>query len=222
MDRDYLLKGISDNYFFGIDFEKGVVNDFKRFVNDKRDMLKAYNESERLDTFALIKSLYIEYYILQSNLSKISSSDEISNLYNEFRRKCGIVFAVFTNDLMKKIGRSIDIEKSSQLFEVFDSVGDALIYIYKLCRDEFIGVSKESNYVDEKTFKKIILHEYLDLAEKNFEPRSDEYDLVFKQYQKMLQLINQSSLEEFVEIFKRAYYELLRDIENNNKKNNIK
>lgn len=222
MDKDYLVKNIENSYFYGIDFEKGTIVDFKRFDNEKKEILKAYNESERFDTFALIKALYIELFIFKSNLSKVTNNEEISSLYNEFRERNAVVFAIFTNDLMKKIGRSIDIEKSSKLFEVFDSVGDALIYIYRLCRNEFIEVSKESNHIDEKSFKKIILHEYLDLAKKNFEPRSDEYDLVFKQYQRMLQLINNSSLEEFVDIFKKAYFELLRDIENNSRKGNVK
>ncbi len=218
MDRDYLLNNIKDNYFYGINFEKGTIDTLKRFDNDKRDILKAYNESEKLDTFALVKSLYIEYYILEFNLSKARTGEEVANLYDDFKKRLGIVLAIFTNDLMKKIGRSIDIDKSSKLFEVFDSVGDALIYIYKLCRNEFIEVSKESNYIDEKTLKKNILHEYLKLVQDNFEQGSSEYNLAFKQYQIMLHLINTSSLEEFVDIFKRAYSEVLKDIDNNNNK----
>ncbi len=219
---DYLLKNIEDNYFYGIDFDNGIINSFKRFDNDKKDIVNAYNDSERLDTFALIKSLYIEYFIFKSNLSKVKSKEEMVNLYRDFRSRSGITLAVFTNDLMKKIGRSIDIEKSSKLFEVFDSVGDALIYIYKLCKDEFIEASKESNYIDEKLLKKNAIHAYLKLVQDNFEPRSNEYDIAMKEYQEMIKLINQVSLDEFADIFKRAYYEVLRDIENKDIKDNVK
>ena len=209
-----------DNYFYGINFDNCTVEKIKRFDNDKQEIFRAYNEAERLDTYALIKSLFIEKYILESNLSKIKDNESISKLYNEFRERCSVILAVFTNDLMKKIGRSIDVEKASKLFEVFDSVDDALIYIYKLCRSEFIEVSKESNYIDEKELKRNLLHEFKKLVEENFEPISMEYDIAFKHYQTMFHLINNSSLEEFVEIFKKSYSEVLRDVES--KKENIK
>ena len=205
-----------NNYFYGINFDNCTIEKIKRFDNDKQEIFKAYNEAERLDTYALIKSLFIEKYILESNLSTIKDTESISKIYNEFKERCSVILAVFTNDLMKKIGRSIDIEKSSKIFEVFYSVGDALIYIYKLCRDEFIEVSKESNYIDEKGLKKNLIHEYLKLVQDNFEPRSIEYDIAFKQYQRMGHLINNSSLEEFIDIFKKSYSEVLRDIESKN------
>jgi len=220
MNKEIILNNIRDNYFYGIDFENGTIEKIKRFDNDKQEILRAYNESERLDTFALTKSLYIEYFIFESNLSNAKTNEEINLLYNDFRNRLGIVLAIFTNDLMKKIGRSIDIKRSSKIFEVFDSVGDALIYIYRLCKDEFKEVSKESNYIDEKTIKQYLLHEYLKLVEDNFEPRSMEYDIAFKEYQIMLNLANNLGLEEFADIFKRAYYEVLRDIDN--KKRNVK
>lgn len=220
MNKDVILSNIRDNYFYGIDFENGTIGNIKRFDNEKQDILRAYNEAERLDTYALIKSLYIEFFIFESNLNDVKTDEDINLLYNDFRSRLGMVLAIFTNDLMKKIGRSIDVRRASKIFEVFDSVGDALIYIYKLCKDEFIEVSKESNYIDEKKLKKKILHEYLKLVEDNFEPRSTEYDNAFKQYKILLSIINDSSLEEFADIFKRAYYELQKDIEN--KKGNVK
>ena len=220
MNKDVILSNIRDNYFYGIDFGNGTIGNIKRFDNEKQDILRAYNEAERLDTYALIKSLYIEFFIFESNLNDVKTDEDINLLYNDFRSRLGVVLAIFTNDLLKKIGRNIDILKASKLFEVFDSVGDALIYIYKLCKDEFIEVSKESNYIDEKELKKMILHEYLKLVEDNFEPRSTEYDNAFKQYKILLSIINDSSLEEFADIFKRAYYELQKDIEN--KKGNVK
>ena len=220
MDKEAILSNIRNNYFYGIDFDNGNIEKINRFDNEKQDILRAFNESERFDTYALIKSLYIECFIFESNLSNTKSNDETILLYNDFRYRLGVVLAIFTNDLMKKIGRSIDVRRASKIFEVFDSVGDALIYIYKLCKDEFIEVSKESNYIDEKSLKKKILHEYLKLVEDNFEPRSTEYDNAFKQYKILLSIINNSSLEEFADIFKRAYYELVNDIEN--KKGNVK
>ena len=220
MNKDVILSNIRDDYFYGIDFGNGTIGNIKRFDNEKQDILRAYNEAERLDTYALIKSLYIEFFIFESNLNDVKTDEDINLLYNDFRSRLGVVLAIFTNDLLKKIGRNIDILKASKLFEVFDSVGDALIYIYKLCKDEFIEVSKESNYIDEKELKKMILHEYLKLVEDNFEPRSTEYDNAFKQYKILLSIINDSSLEEFADIFKRAYYELQKDIEN--KKGNVK
>ena len=206
-----------DNYFYGIDLENGRVDSFKRFNNENKQMLVAYNEAEKLDTYSLIKSLFIEKYIVDSSLVKDESEENISRLYNEFKNRCGLCYATFTNDLLKKIGRRIEIEKASEIFKVFNSVGDALTYIYKVCLDEFKEVSMESNVIDEKELKKSLLHEYKKVVEANFEPRSEEYDTAFRQYSEMFTLINNSSLEEFADIFKRAYYELLKDIENNNK-----
>ena len=131
-----------------------------------------------------------------------------------------MILAIFTNDLLKKIGRSLDIEKSSKLFEVFDSVGDALIYIYKLCKEEFKEVSKESQHIDERELKKRILLYYKNIFESNFEPRSTEYKMASEQYKKMSQLIDNSSLEEFADILKKAYSEVLKDIKD--KKVNVK
>ena len=206
-----------DDYFYGIDLENGRVDSFKRFNNENKQMLVAYNESEKLDTYSLIKSLFIEKYIVNSSLTKDKREENISRVYNEFKNRCGLCYAIFTNDLLKKIGRSIDVEKAAKIFKIFNSVGDALTYIYKVCLDEFKEVSMESNVIDEKELKKSLLHEYKKVVEANFEPRSDEYDVAFRQYSEMFTLINNSSLEEFVDIFKRAYYELLRDVEKKSK-----
>ncbi len=214
---DY-LKDIEDNFFYGIDFDNGTINSFKRFDNDNRKIINAYNVSEKLDTFALIKCLYIEFFILKCNFSKTKSEEDRNLLYNDFRSRVGISLAVFTNDLLKKIGRSIDIDRSSKLFEIFDSVGDALIYIYKLCMDEF----KEYTYVDENKLKMEAIHGYLKLVQNHFERHSDEFNRSMEQYRKLFNLINQSSFDEFLDTFRKAYYELLKDIENINIKGNVK
>lgn len=214
---DY-LKDIEDNFFYGIDFDNGTINSFKRFDNDNRNIINAYNVSEKLDTFALIKCLYIEFFILKCNFSKTKLEEDRNLLYNDFRSRVGISLAVFTNDLLKKIGRSIDIDRSSKLFEIFDSVGDALIYIYKLCMDEF----KEYTYVDEKKLKMEAIHGYLKLVQNHFEQHSDEYNRSMEQYRKLFNLINQSSFDEFLDTFRKAYCELLKDIENINIKGNVK
>ncbi len=214
---DY-LKDIEDNFFYGIDFDNGTINSFKRFDNDNRNIINAYNVSEKLDTFALIKCLYIEFFILKCNFSKTKLEEDRNLLYNDFRSRVGISLAVFTNDLLKKIGRSIDIDRSSKLFEIFDSVGDALIYIYKLCMDEF----KEYTYVDEKKLKMEAIHGYLKLVQNHFERHSDEFNRSMEQYKKLFNLINQSSFDEFLDTFRKAYYELLKDIENINIKGNVK
>lgn len=214
---DY-LKDIEDNFFYGIDFDNGTINSFKRFDNDNRNIINAYNVSEKLDTFALIKCLYIEFFILKCNFSKTKLEEDRNLLYNDFRSRVGISLAVFTNDLLKKIGRSIDIDRSSKLFEIFDSVGDALIYIYKLCMDEF----KEYTYVDEKKLKMEAIHGYLKLVQNHFEQHSDEFNRSMEQYKKLFNLINQSSFDEFLDTFRKAYYELLKDIENINIKGNVK
>lgn len=217
-----VVNNVLNNYFYGIDFEKGKINSFKRFDNDKKDILKAYNESEWLDTFALIKSLYIEFYIFKCDLSNTKTEEDINKLYNDLIKRTSYALAIFTNDLLKKIGRSIDINGSSKMFRQFDSVGDCLIYIYKLCKSEFIDVSKGSSHIDEKELKKIVLHEYKKLVNDNFTPGSSEYNMALNQYQKMLSLINHLSLEEFAEIFKIAYSELLNEIEIKKKNNNVK
>lgn len=214
---DY-LKDIEDNFFYGIDFDNGTINSFKRFDNDNRNIINAYNVSEKLDTFALIKCLYIEFFILKCNFSKTKLEEDRNVLYNDFRSRVGISLAVFTNDLLKKIGRSIDIDRSSKLFEIFDSVGDALIYIYKLCMDEF----KEYTYVDEKKLKMEAIHGYLKLVQNHFEQHSDEFNRSMEQYKKLFNLINQSSFDEFLDTFRKAYNELLKDIENINIKGNVK
>lgn len=214
---DY-LKDIEDNFFYGIDFDNGTINSFKRFDNDNRNIINAYNVSEKLDTFALIKCLYIEFFILKCNFSKTKLEEDRNLLYNDFRSRVGISLAVFTNDLLKKIGRSIDIDRSSKLFEIFDSVGDALIYIYKLCMDEF----KEYTYVDEKKLKMEAIHGYLKLVQNHFEQHSDEFNRSMEQYKKLFNLINQSSFDEFLDTFRKAYHELLKDIENINIKGNVK
>ena len=79
---DY-LKDIEDNFFYGIDFDNGTINSFKRFDNDNRNIINAYNVSEKLDTFALIKCLYIEFFILKCNFSKTKLEEDRNLLYND-------------------------------------------------------------------------------------------------------------------------------------------
>ena len=221
MNIDNLLEDILQNYFYGIDFENVTIRLFKRFDNNSKDILYAYNEAEKFDTFALIKSLYIEYFILKTNLSNVKSEEEVNRLYNSFRNRNGIVFALFTNDLLKKIGRSIDVVAASKEFEKIDSAGDCLLYIYYLCRSELIEVNKETNKIDDKAMKKMLLNVYSKTLTDNFEPRSLEYDRGMKQYQRMFKLMNELSINEFLLIFKSSYTELLNDV-NNRKNVNVK
>ena len=66
------------------------------------------------------------------------------------------------------------------------------------------------------------IHGYLKLVQNHFERHSDEFNRSMEQYKKLFNLINQSSFDEFLDTFRKAYYELLKDIENINIKGNVK
>ena len=234
MYKEIIIDNILNNYFYGIDFENYMVTSFKRFVNDKKNIMNAFNESENFDTFILIRCLNIELDIFKSKLSNTNTDEELEMLYDNFIVSSSRVLASFTNDLLRKIGRSIDVDAFSKILEQFDTVGDCLALIYKLCVSEFIDVSKESehidenrqvkrnSHVDETEIKRFLLREYKKLVNNNFAPDSSEYIVFLNQYQKMISLINHTSLVEFAEIFKISYSELLKEVEIKNKIINVK
>ena len=238
------LKKVVDNYFYGINFNEKTITSFKGFINNKNDILNAFNSKRELDKSNLIEKsdiealiIYLngEYKLLEDCLVKARTSEDIVNYYNNFRKRCSILIAEFYNDLLKKIKLSTDIKEASELFNQLETVGHALVAIYQDLYNRFeenkksaanngerdSSRSKESTEgKSEKDIKKDSLSEYIEYVNDHFERGSDEYKKAFAIYQKMFATVNSTTLEEFMDIFERAYYDIQREVET--KKGNIK
>lgn len=222
LKKEKILASIDNDYFYGIDFERGIITGIKRINGYNKEIMDVYNNSvneyEKLYFSTLLQKLKIERIHLGDEIKKANTENEIYACVTNFLKSNGKYFSTFTNDMLKRINLSINDEDCANIFARMGSVTDILSSIYFLCIDKAKELVEDNNYTREKRFIKALLDRYLSLIEAYLPSDSREYEVAKGQYHELLKSASSIKIEEFIDIFLKAVYELQKDIENINNK----
>lgn len=220
--KNKIITSIEEDYFYGIDLEKGIITGFKGVNDYNKEIMEVYNNSdnkyEKLFFSVLLENLKIEKEHLKDEIKKSKNEKEIYISVNNFLKANGEYFASFTNDLLKEINLSVEKNESANIFAKMSSVTDALSCIYFLCIYKAKEIIKNKEKTREENLINALLDRYLSLAEEYLPKDSKEYDIAKKQHSNMTKYARSVEINEFINIFLVAFHELQRDIENLNKK----